>query len=87
MWFTFYAINQARTDKRWRLVAAVTGFFACNIVVSTMLLRWHYAIDVIAGLTLAITAGIVTPKLVRWEERLRDAWRLPGPWAFADRRK
>jgi membrane-associated phospholipid phosphatase len=87
MWFTFYAIHQARTDKRWRWVAAVTGFFACNIVVSTMLLRWHYAIDVVAGLTLAITTGIVAPKLVRWEERLRDAWRLPGPWAFAARRR
>ncbi len=86
MWFTLFAVNQARTDRRWRWVAAVTGFFACNIVVSTMLLRWHYAIDVVAGLTLAITAGVVTPKLVRWEERVRAAYHLPGPWAFAARR-
>lgn len=87
MWFTFFAIHQARSDKRWRWVAAVTGFFACNIVVSTMLLRWHYAIDVAAGLTLALTAAVVTPKLVRWEERLRTSYGLPGPWAFAARRK
>jgi hypothetical protein len=87
MWFTLFAIHQARTDKRWRWAAMVTGFFACNIVVSTMLLRWHYAIDVVAGLTFAITTSIVTPKLVRWEERFRASLHLPGPWAFAERRK
>jgi membrane-associated phospholipid phosphatase len=84
-WFTFYSLIQARTDKRWRVVAAITGFFACNIVVSTMLLRWHYAIDVVAGLTLSTTTALLTPRLVRWEERLRATWRLPGSWAFAER--
>lgn len=38
-------------------------FFAANIVVSTMLLRWHYAIDVLAGLALATFARTVATKL------------------------
>ncbi|HEY4118447.1 MAG TPA: phosphatase PAP2 family protein, partial [Byssovorax sp.] len=56
-WFTLYALRRARFDKRWVWPARVTGFFAANIVVSTLLLRWHYAIDVIAGLALACVAG------------------------------
>ena len=38
-------------------------FFALNIVASTMLLRWHYAIDVFAGLALAAFARTVARML------------------------
>lgn len=33
-----------------------TAFFAVNTVLATMFLRWHYGIDVVAGLTLAYLA-------------------------------
>ena len=82
-WLTLFAIQQARRDRRWWPPAMVTGFFALNIVVSTMLLRWHYAIDVVAGLVLASTAALITPRLVAWDSRRRAAAGLPDPWLFA----
>jgi hypothetical protein len=81
-WFTLYALHQSRTDPRWRWPARITGFFAVNIIVSTMLLRWHYGIDVVAGLTLAITAGALAPRLAAWEESWRQSMGFPGPWTF-----
>jgi membrane-associated phospholipid phosphatase len=81
-WFTLFSVNQARTDPRWKWPSRVIGFFAANIIFSTMLLRWHYAIDVVAGLCLATTAGLLTPKIVLWEERLRARHGLSIPWVF-----
>ena len=81
-WFTFFSYLQARTDPRWKWPARVIGFFAANIIFSTMLLRWHYAVDVIAGLGLAAAARLLTPGIVRWEERLRARRGLSIPWVF-----
>jgi membrane-associated phospholipid phosphatase len=81
-WLTLFSYLQARTDPRWRWPARVVGFFAANIIFSTMLLRWHYAVDVIAGLGLAATARLITPGIVRWEERLRERHGLSLPWVF-----
>jgi membrane-associated phospholipid phosphatase len=81
-WFTLYALHQSRSDPRWRWPARITGFFAINIIVSTMLLRWHYGIDVVAGLALALTAGILAPRLAAIEESWRQSMGFPGPWTF-----
>jgi membrane-associated phospholipid phosphatase len=81
-WFTLFSAHQAKDDPRWKWPARVIGFFAANIIFSTMLLRWHYAIDVVAGLCLATTAGVLTPRIVRWEERLRARHGLSIPWVF-----
>lgn len=81
-WFTFFSYHQARADPRWKWPARVVGLFAANIIFSTMVLRWHYAVDVIAGLALATTAGLLTPPIVRWEERLRERYGLSIPWVF-----
>ena len=81
-WLTLYAIDRARTDARWKWAASITGFFAANIIVSTMLLRWHYGIDVVAGLTLAMTVRAIAPRLALWEERRRARFGHPQPWSF-----
>ena len=81
-WFTLFSFLQARTDPRWKWPARVMGFFAANIIFSTMLLRWHYAVDVVAGLCLATTARLLTPRIVLWEERLRARHGLSIPWVF-----
>ena len=72
VWFTLFAARRARAASAWRTPAIVTGFFAVNIVASTMILRWHYAVDVIAGLALALAVAVAAPRLARWE-RLRRA--------------
>ena len=81
-WLTAYAVQRARHDPRWRVAALITGLFAGNIVVSTMFLRWHYGVDVIAGLSLAALAAAVAPRLARWEERRRARFGHAQPWAF-----
>jgi hypothetical protein len=82
VWFTLFAWRAARTDRRFRWPAIVTGFFAANIVVSTMFLRWHYAVDVMAGLALAGAAALLSPHLAAREERLRREAGEPLAWSF-----
>ncbi len=57
-YFTLHAIGHRRFGP-YRYTWPVLLFFALNIIVSTMLLRWHYAVDVMAGLALAGTARIL----------------------------
>ncbi len=57
---TFCALYAWRHYPR---VAPVASFFAANIMVATIVLRWHYAADVAAGLLLAGFAFIVSPRL------------------------
>ena len=56
------------------------AFFTLNIVISTMFLRWHYLIDVIAGLLLAIGAWLLAPRLCAWEHERRARHRLGPIW-------
>ncbi|MEZ4441102.1 MAG: phosphatase PAP2 family protein [Polyangiaceae bacterium] len=79
-WFTLFAFHAASVDKRWRIPAYVTGFFAVNIVFSTMLLRWHYAIDVVAGLVLAFSAAAIARWAAPLEARYRHRQGLLSPW-------
>lgn len=55
---TFFAL-WAFSNRKHRIVKwvwPVLTFFALNIIVSTMFLRWHWAIDVFAGLMLSTFA-------------------------------
>jgi hypothetical protein len=45
-----------------------------------MFLRWHYLIDVCAGLTLAGSAALFAARFSTWETGLRAARRLPPVW-------
>jgi hypothetical protein len=56
--------------RRWgayRLIWLPTVLLAANMVVSTMFLRWHYGVDVIAGLALAFAAHRAAIATVRSE--------------------
>ncbi|WP_437970451.1 phosphatase PAP2 family protein [Sorangium sp. So ce260] len=82
LWFALYTFHRARTDRRLFWLAVVAAFFSMNIIISTMLLRWHYAVDVVAGVALATGAAWLTPRLVRWEEGFRARMGQPQPWSF-----
>ena len=60
----------------WPLVA----FFSVNIMGATIYLRWHYLVDVIAGLALAWAATAIAPRVIRWEERRRERLGLEPTW-------
>jgi membrane-associated phospholipid phosphatase len=58
----------------------VVVFLAFNIIIATMFLRWHYVIDVVAGLLLAVSAWLVAVYVTAWELRRRPAYQLQPGW-------
>lgn len=58
----------------------VTAFFTANIIVATVFLRWHYLIDIIAGLVLAGSAMVAATYVTRVEARRRAQLGLPDVW-------
>jgi membrane-associated phospholipid phosphatase len=57
--------------RHYRKFAIPTTFFALNIVGATIVLRWHWAVDVAAGLLLAVAMNFAAPRLVQAYQRLR----------------
>jgi hypothetical protein len=87
---TFFALFSFRYRDRlpFKYTWLPTTFFVSQIICATMFLRWHYLVDIFAGLTLAITAVTVGGKVMAWERKRRENWgvsptftRLEYPWA------
>ena len=89
---TFCALHAFRHRKRhvFRWTWLPTAFVALQILISTMFLRWHYMIDVIAGLALSSVVWSSAPVVARWDiSRRRRAWLAPvfaplRPWRRRD---
>lgn len=64
----------------FRYTWPVVGCFAVNIVIATMFLRWHYLIDVVAGIALAGTAFWLSSRLAPREVRWREQHGLSPVW-------
>jgi len=80
---TFFAIFSFRNRKvipAFRYTWPVMAFVTTQIIVATMFLRWHYLIDIFAGLTLATTAVLVSERVVAWETRYRARAGLHPTW-------
>lgn len=79
---TYLALFAFRHRARFpfRFSWPVLAFFASQIVVSTMYLRWHYLIDVVAGLLLAAGLAFFVPRAARWERTRREALRVRPVW-------
>jgi len=55
VYFALHAFgHRERRLNRW--LWPVLAFFALNIVAATLILRWHYGIDLVAGIALAVFA-------------------------------
>jgi membrane-associated phospholipid phosphatase len=76
-----------RRSLPFRYTWPIVLFFSLNIVIATMFLRWHYIIDVVAGLLLACFALVASVRVTRWELTRRTAARLRPSWPlfFDDR--
>lgn len=59
--------------RYFRWVALACGLWVPHIVISTMFLRYHYLIDVIAGAALAVAWFLAARPLVRGYQRLRES--------------
>ena len=51
----------------------VMAFCVTQIICATMFLRWHYLIDIVAGISLACFSTFAGGAFVRWEERRRES--------------
>lgn len=56
-----------RDQKPYRVTWPLAAFFSANIMVATLFLRWHYAIDVFAGIVLATLSARLAPRIVAWD--------------------
>jgi len=65
--FALHAFRQ-RQALPFRLIWPIAAFFSANIIVATLFLRWHYAVDVVAGLTLAAAAQRFAVAVARREQ-------------------
>jgi PAP2 superfamily protein len=81
---TFLALFAFRNRRHLpRFTWLAVGFFASQIVLATMFLRWHYLIDIVAGLTLASSAILLTARLRSWEAARRERLGLGAVWIDA----
>jgi len=70
--FLLHAIRH-RAATAFAIAWPVTAFFVANIIVATLFLRWHWGIDIVAGLTLAFVAQRIGIAVTAREvDRARD---------------
>ncbi|HEY8089617.1 MAG TPA: phosphatase PAP2 family protein [Polyangiaceae bacterium] len=79
---TFFAIFSFRHRKLFpfKYTWPVIAFLATQIIIATLFLRWHYLIDVVAGLTLAATASLLGQRVSDWERAKRQRLGLQPAW-------
>jgi membrane-associated phospholipid phosphatase len=79
---TFIALFSFRNRAvaPYRYTWALVLFFCVNIIVATMFLRWHWIVDVVAGLALAITAQTLGVVVTRFELQRRSRQGLEPTW-------
>ena len=80
--------------ERKRTPFKVTWFplmlFTTQIIGATMFLRWHYLVDICAGITLAVSAVLMSRVALRWDaarERCGGSPAWLGPFAAPSERE
>lgn len=79
VFITLFSFHR-RAEFPFRYTWPIVGFFAVNIVIATMFLRWHYVIDVVAGLLLAAVVHALSVRIVARELPRRKAYGLSPAW-------
>ncbi len=74
--FSFRHRDKLPFKYTWPFVS----FFAANIVIATMFLRWHYLIDVLAGITLSVSGFLLAVRFSPREIRYREDNGLGPVW-------
>jgi len=79
---TFLALFQFRHRKSlpFKYTWPFCAFFASQMVLATMFLRWHWLIDIFAGLTLASLALFFAVRIQRWERARRERLAYDPIW-------
>jgi hypothetical protein len=80
--FALFAFRYRKVQWPFRYTWPVMAFCALQIIGATMFLRWHYLIDIFAGITLAASADALAARLVPWDDRRRAAAGLAPAWSL-----
>jgi len=78
----FLAMFSFRNRDRlpFRYTWPLLTFFSANIIVATMFLRWHYVIDVVAGVLVAVFGRWVSERVTDRELARRERLGLTPNW-------
>jgi PAP2 superfamily len=77
---SLFAFRYRKESTALRYAWPISAFCASQIVIATLYLRWHYVIDVCAGLALAVLTVVVAERAARWDEDRRAALGLRPAW-------
>lgn len=69
-----------RRERPFNWVWPPMAFITSQIILATMFLRWHYLLDIVAGLALAVSAALGARALVPAEARSRAQFGLEPVW-------
>lgn len=69
-----------RREIPFKYTWPVVAFFAVNIIIATMFLRWHYVIDVLAGMLLGLIAHLIGAHSAERDPQRRKALGLGPIW-------
>jgi membrane-associated phospholipid phosphatase len=82
--FTLLAFRY-RKEFFWSRVSwPILAFATSQIILATMFLRWHYLVDITAGLALAFLAVTAADRSVRWDDARRERLGLAPAWRRLD---
>lgn len=83
---TYFALFSFRYRQRFpfRFTWPLMFFIVSQIIGATMFLRWHYLIDIVAGLTLASSALWISGKITDWEWARREREGLSPVFTLLD---
>jgi hypothetical protein len=85
---TFIALFSVRNRAHmpFRKTWPIMAFFAFNIVIATMFMRWHWLIDVVAGLCLSFVVFGLSIVVTRYDLARRSKLGLGPSWPVFARR-
>ena len=66
--FLLHALRY-RDTAPFKYVWPITAFFLFNILIATLILRWHWGLDLLAGLTLSIVAQRIAIEVVAHQQK------------------
>jgi hypothetical protein len=66
--FMLHSIRHRRSAP-FRYTWVPLTFAVLNIIIATMFLRWHYAVDILAGLALSVFSQQVAIRVASWEDQ------------------
>jgi PAP2 superfamily len=79
LFFTIFCFRH-RALRPFKYSWPITGFLTTQIVIATMFLRWHYLIDIVAGIALAFGCQFAGQYIADWERAKRERLGLLPAW-------